>query len=125
MASAPAQRARWQAALACGGAGWLSWRTHSPFAFFLLGVMVALLACACFAPQRYAPVQRGLDRAVAALLAALSWVVLAAIYFGVFMPLRAARAVVGQSWLPLRQKRASSFFTPLPPRAPGRFDRQF
>jgi hypothetical protein len=125
MASAPAQRARWQAALACGGALWWWWRTRHPVALLLLAVAAVLFAAACVAPQRYAPVQRGLDRVVEALLAGLSWGVLALVYFGLFLPLRAVRAALGQSWLPRRGHGGTSFFTPLPPHSSGQFDRQF
>jgi hypothetical protein len=127
MASGSLARARWQAALACGGAALLAWRTPAPAVFALVAATLLMLAGAIFVPQRYAPVQRALDRAVGAVLAALSWALLALIYFGVFTPLRFVRAIAGGSWLargPASVRTGSAFLT-LPPPALRRFDRQF
>jgi hypothetical protein len=127
MASASLTRARWQAALACGGATVLWWRTHAGAAMGLVAVTSIMLAGAWLAPRLYAPVQQALDRLLGTLLQALSWAILAVVYFGVFTPLRAVRAIMGGSWLTRnpRTDPETSSFSALPPSAIGRFDRQF
>jgi hypothetical protein len=122
----PPSRARWQTTAAFAGAALLGWRHPGAVTFGLAAVALALAALAWIAPDRYRPVQRLLDRATDALLAALTWVLLGLVYLGVFTPLRPIRRLLRRD--PLGGRRApagESYLTPLPPGATGRFDRQF
>jgi len=126
VAPASTSRARLQAALACGGALLLWWRIGGMLPAVFAIFLAALASLAWFAPARYAPVQRTLDRLMHALLAGLTWFVLGVVYFGVFTPLRAWRALMRRDPLQLRPApAASSYLQPLPSGAPRRFDRQF
>lgn len=126
MALTPATRARLQATLACAGAAFAWWRFGGiwPVALFAVLGLFALLAWA--SPRHYAPIQRGLDRVVNGFLAVVTWVVLGAVYFGLFTPWRLWRTLTKND--PLDRRRdptAASYLRPLPPAATGRYDRQF
>ncbi len=118
-------RARLQASLAVVGTlaiwGWRGGQVPAALA----GVAAALALIAWVSPPHYAPIQRGLDRVVHGVLAALTWVLLAFVYFLVFTPLRFFRDLTGRD--PLQRKSdpaRASYLAPLPP-GPSRFDRQF
>jgi hypothetical protein len=126
MAHSPAARARWQATLAGIGTLLLWWRIGGGWPAVAAGVAGALALLAWLSPAHYAPVQRVLDRMLHAVLAGLTWFLLAVIYFGIFMPLRGWRALTGTDPLQRRpDPAAKTYFRPLPPAAAGRFDRQF
>jgi hypothetical protein len=126
MAFAPIPRARWQATFAVAGA-WLLWWRVGGLPVIVLAVLASVFALlAWLAPARYAPVQRGIDRLAHGLLGGLSWLLLGLVYFGLFTPLRIWRRLTRHDPLHLRpDPTASSYLRPLPPAAPGRFDRQF
>lgn len=125
MPLAPANRARLHAALACAGTCVLWWRFPTPLTLALLLLAGAFAALAGLAPSVYAPVQRGFDALTHGLLVAVSWIALGFVYFGLFTPIRAWRALIGKDPLHLRQ--------PPPPdgsylrrsETAPRFDRQF
>jgi len=126
MALAPHRRARLQATAACAGTLFIWWRLGGVIPGVVAGVAGCFALLAWVSPPRYAPVQRGLDRVLHVLLTGLTWLLLALIYLGVFAPLRLWRALTGQD--PLRRRAdpaATTYLRPLPPAAPGRFDRQF
>ena len=126
MALAPHQRARLQATAAGAGTLLVWWRLGGIIPAAIAGLAGSLALLAWVSPSHYAPVQRALDRVLHALLAGLTWVLLAVIYLGVFAPLRAWRALTGRDPLQRRaDPAAASYLRPLPPPAPGRFDRQF
>lgn len=126
MALAPHQRARLQATAASAGTLILWWRLGGIIPAVIAGLAASLALLAWVSPPHYAPVQRALDRVLHALLAGLTWVLLAVIYLGVFTPLRLWRALTGHDPLQRRaDPAATSYLRPLPPAAPGRFDRQF
>lgn len=92
----------------------------------IAGLAAGLALLAWASPPHYAPVQRLLDRVLHTLLAGLTWLLLALIYLGVFTPLRLWRALSGHDPLHRRaDPTATTYLRPLPPAAPGRFDRQF
>jgi hypothetical protein len=91
----------------------------------LAGIATTLAVVAWIAPARYAPVQRALDRIIHLLLGAITWTLLALIYFLVFTPLRAVRALSRRDALArAADPAATSYLRPLAP-GPRRFDRQF
>ncbi len=123
---APSQRARLQATLAGTATLFLWWRIGGAAAAALASLAGGLALLAWLSPRHYAPVQRALDRMLHGMLAALTWLLLALIYLGVFVPLRLWRALTGQDPLHRRpDPAAATYLRPLPPPAPGRFDRQF
>lgn len=90
------------------------------------GATGSLALMAWISPPHFAPIQRALDRALHAVLAGLTWLLLGLIYLGLFTPLRAWRALVRRDALQLRRDpAATTYFRPLPPPPPGHFDRQF
>ena len=126
MARTPATRARWQATLAWAGTLVLWWRLGGLVPAVVAGLAGALALLAWLGPAHYAPVQRVLDRMVHIVLAGLTWLLLALVYFGIFLPLRGWRALTRTDPLQRRpDPAAQTYFRPLPPAAPGRFDRQF
>lgn len=126
MALSPVTRARWQASLAWGGTLVLWWRIGGILPAMAAGATGSLALLAWVSPPHFAPIQRGLDRMLHAMLTSLTWVLLALIYLGLFTPLRGWRALTRRDPLQLRSDpTASSYLQSLPPAAPGRFDRQF
>lgn len=126
MALAPATRARLQASVACAASLVLYWRRGGAVSLTLAAVLTALAAVAWLSPAHYRPVQRLLDRIVDGLLAGLTWVVLGAVYFGLFVPLRLGRALLGRDPLGLRRDPSTTtFLRPIAPRASTHFERQF
>ena len=125
MPRAPFTRARLQATAACAGTLVLwTWR-GGLLPATLAGIAAILALVAWVAPDRYAPVQRALDRLIHLLLTAITWTLLALVYFLVFTPLRAVRALSRRD--PLARApdpTATSYLQPLAP-GPRRFDRQF
>jgi len=118
-------RPRLQATLACAGTLALWYWRGGPVAAALAGLAAILALVAWVAPARYAPVQRGLDRVVHLVLAALTWTLLALVYLLVFTPWHAVRRLAGHDGLRRRpDPTAASYLQPLPP-GPRRFDRQF
>lgn len=125
MPLAPFTRARLQASAACVGTLAIWWWRGGTVPATLAGVAAALAVVAWVAPARYAPVQRALDRVIHLLLAAITWTLLGLVYFLVFTPLRAARALGRRDPLARQPEAAApSYLRPLPP-GPARFDRQF
>ncbi len=119
-------RARLQATLACAGTLLLWWRVGGTIPAVLAGVAGSLALLAWTNPPHYAPVQRVFDRVLHVLLAGLTWLLLAVIYFFLFTPLRLWRGLTGHD--PLQRHvdpAATTYLRPLPPAVPGRFDRQF
>lgn len=89
-----------------------------------VGVTGTFTALAWLAPALFAPIQRAIDAFIHGLVTAVSWVLLAVVYFGVFSPIRIWRTLAGTD--SLRRRRdpaATSYLEPAP--APSRFDRQF
>jgi hypothetical protein len=124
MPLAPASRARLQASLACIGTLTLwGWRGGViPATLATIAASLALLAWS--SPAHYAPVQRTLDRFVHLLLMSLTWLLLGLVYFLVFTPLRAFRALTGSDKLARSFDRTAATYLQVP-RPGGRFDRQF
>ena len=90
------------------------------------GATGSLALMAWVSPPHYAPIQRTLDRLLHALLAGLTWLILALIYLAVFTPMRGWRALTRRDPLQLRTNpAATTYLRPLPPATPDRFDRQF
>ncbi len=126
MAFAPPARARLQATAACAGTVFLWWRIGGVIPAVVAGLTGCLALLAWLSPPHYVPVQRILDRVLHLLQAGLTWLLLAVIYLGVFTPLRLWRALTGQDPLQRRPDPAAvTYLQPVPPAAPGRFDRQF
>lgn len=126
MALSPTARARLQATSALIGTLVLWWKIGGIGPAMAAGATGSLALMAWVSPPHFAPIQRGLDRLLHVVLAGLTWLLLAIIYFGVFTPLRAWRALTRRDALQLRRDpSASTYLNPLPPAAPGRFDRQF
>lgn len=126
MALSPVPRARLQATLAFGGTLVLWWRFGGVLPAMAAGATGSLALLAWVSPPHFAPIQRALDRVLHALLAGLTWFLLALIYLGVFTPLRGWRALTRRDALQLQSDpSATTYLRPLPPAAPGRFDRQF
>lgn len=125
MVLTPANRARLNATLACGGLLLLWWRVPGMVTGALATVAIVLAVLAYIAPRTYAPIQRGLDAGVRALLVAITWLALALVYFGAFVPLRLWWLVSRHDPLHRRPTPSiSTYFRPLS-LAPSRFDRQF
>ncbi|HEX2854093.1 MAG TPA: hypothetical protein VHO24_12715 [Opitutaceae bacterium] len=121
----PIVRGQLQATLAAIIASTLWWHFRSVTSASLAILLVTLALVAWFAPRLYVPVQRTLDRFARGVLAVFTWLVLGLIYFGVFTPVRLWRAVTRHDPLRLRISNQESYFQPLPPPGPRRFDRQF
>ncbi len=91
-----------------------------------LGLTALLAGLAWVSPTAYAPVHQLLERAGRGLAVAVSWILLAAAYAGLFVPLRLWRALTGRDQLGLRPDvRAETYLRPLPRPRPGRFERMF
>lgn len=119
-------RARLQATLALTGMLVLWWKIGGIGPAMAAGAMGSLALMAWVSPPHYAPIQRALDRVLHALLAGLTWFLLAIIYFGIFTPMRGWRALTRRDALQLRpDPAATTYLTPLPPARAERFDRQF
>ena len=104
----------------------LWWRNGGILPAMAAGAAGSLALLAWVSPPHFAPVQRSFDRILHMLLAGLTWLLLAAIYFIVFTPLRGWRQLSRRDPLQLgRDPAAATFLRPLPPAEPGRFDRQF
>jgi hypothetical protein len=126
MAFTPAARARLQASLAASGALVIWWWRGGNLPPILFGLLAVLAMLAWVAPRRYAPVQRALDRIVNGALAALTWLLLGMVYFGLFAPWRLWRAIIRKDPLDRRYDAgAATYLRAVPPGATGRFDRQF
>lgn len=126
MALSPVTRARLQATLALTGMLVLWWRIGGIGPAMAAGAAGSLALLAWVSPPHFAPIQRALDRVLHALLAGLTWLLLALIYFGIFTPLRGWRALTRRDALQLRaDPSAATYLRALPPAASGRFDRQF
>jgi hypothetical protein len=122
----PTQRARLQASAACVGGLVLWWRLGGRAPAVFAGFLASLALLAWVSPPHYAPIQRFLDRVLHLVLAGLTWILLALIYGGLFVPVRCWRALTGRDPLQRRpDPGAATYLRPLPPAAPGRFDRQF
>ena len=118
-------RARVQASLACLGTI-IIWRWRGgvgPAA--LAGLAATLALVAWVSPPHYAPVQRALDRGVQLILAALTWLILGAVWLLVFTPLRVFRVLTGNDPLQRTFDRAADSYLLPPTGRPSRFDRQF
>ena len=123
--SSPA-RARLQATLAWVGTLVLWVRLGGIFPAMLAGATGSLALLAWISPPHFAPIQRVLDHALHALLAGLTWGLLAVIYLGVFTPLRGWHALTRRDPLQLRpDPAATTYLRPLAPAHPDRFTRQF
>jgi hypothetical protein len=127
MALAPTTRARLQASLGFLCCLILAWRSENVATVVLAGAAAVLAATAWLAPPRYAPIQRVLDRAVHALLAGFTWLVLALVYFGLFTPLRLWRTFSRQDPLQLRRPKrpVATYLRPFAPAGARRFEHQF
>jgi drug/metabolite transporter (DMT)-like permease len=126
MALSPVSRARLQSTLAVAGT-LLFWWKHGGTIAAVIAVAAVLLALGAWvAPALYAPVQRGCDRVLKLLLAALTWVLLGLIYLTVFTPLHVWWKIRGRDPLQRRSDaQARTYLQPAPPAPAGRFDRQF
>jgi hypothetical protein len=90
------------------------------------GLLAALSLVAWVLPERYAPVQRGLDVFSRWIAVGFSWFVLGLIYFGLFTPLRWFGSLLGRDPLCLKTRDdATSYLQPLPPAATERFKREY
>jgi hypothetical protein len=117
---------RLQAMVACAGGLVLCWRFGGVFPATLAGVFTSLALLAWVSPARYMPVQRGFDFITKLLVSGFSWVMLGLVYFFVFTPLRVIGALVGCDPLGLKHSGGTkTYLRPVPPAAPGRFNRQF
>jgi hypothetical protein len=122
------KRACLQATAAWTGALIIWGRTNNGLAVAAVCLTTALVLMAWLTPVYYAPVQRTLDRILHAAMTAFTWLLLALIYFGIFMPFRWWQSIRGNDPLELRGERGSgraTFLHPLPTSHPVRFDRQF
>lgn len=126
MPLAPANRARWHALLACVGTLVLWWRFPGPATVSLLALALSLALLSWISPRSYAPVQRGFDAVIRALLATITWCLLGLVYFGLFTPLRLWRTLRRTDPLQLRrsQRQPATYLEPLA-RHRTNFDRQF
>jgi len=123
-------RMRFQATLACAGGLVLWWRLGGVVPAAFAGLLTSLALLAWVSPARYVPVQRGFDFVTRCLVSGFSWLMLGAVYFFVFTPLRMIGTLVGRDPLGSRRQRAgtadaTTYLRPLPPATPGRFNRQF
>jgi uncharacterized protein YggT (Ycf19 family) len=112
--------------LAFAGGLVLWWRFRNIYVGVLTGLLVVLALLAWVAPARHAPVQRFFDELTRLLVAGFSWLMLGALYFGLFTPLHWVGALMGRD--PLHQKpdrSAPTYLRELPPAPAGRFGRQF
>jgi hypothetical protein len=126
MALNPVTRARLQATFACAGTLVLLWWHGGARPAIAAGFTASLAAVAWVSPGHYAPVQRVFDRGIHLFMAVITWVVLAVLYLGVFMPVRLWRALTKHDPLQRRRDAAvNTYLQPLPPASPRRFDRQF
>jgi hypothetical protein len=126
MSLPPVSRARLQATLAAVIALGLWLWLRGLFATCVLLVAASIAVLAWLAPRAHAPVQRVLDRAAHGLAVGVSWALLAVVYVGMFVPMRAWRALTGHDPLGLRRDlRAESYLCALPPARPERFRRMY
>jgi hypothetical protein len=126
MTASPVSRARLQASLASVVTAALWWHFGGVGPAAIAGTMSLLALIAWLAPTAYAPVQRFFDRVTHALLTGFTWIALAVVYFGVFVPMRGFRALSGRDPLRLRPTpNATTYFQSLPREQLRRFDRQF
>ena len=120
------QRARLQATLACFGTLFIWWKFHGLNAAIIAALAGSLALLAWLSPAHYAPFQRLLDRILHVGLMALTWLVLAVLYLGLFTPIRFWRALTRND--PLQRHTdpgATTYLRPLSSAVPKRFDRQF
>jgi hypothetical protein len=112
-------------ALALAATARFRWPTR--WSLLALAVAAAMFGVALFLPRAWAPVQAALDLAIRAVLAGLTWLLLAAVFAAAFIPGRLLLAALRRD--PLRRAREpmrTSYWEPLPPsRGPERFRRQF
>ena len=114
-------------ALAAGAAAFAWRRWHGRGSLALLVLAAALLGLALAWPRAWAPVERALNRAARGLTAAVTWILLGAVFLVCFVPGRLLlvllrRDPLRRAWEPAR----SSYWEPLPPAGGAeRFRRQF
>jgi hypothetical protein len=125
MALASPVRSRLQASLASAATLALWWRRPGPPTATIAAIAAGLALVAWFFPRVYAPVQRGLDHLTHAIVAAVSWVILALVYFGLFAPLRAIRWMAGKPSLQMRRDPAAATYLAAVRAGPRSFERQF
>lgn len=119
-------RPRIQATIAAVLAAALWWWLRGAIAASVLGLALALAALAWVSPRAHAPVQRLLERLGHAFAVLVSWILLAAVYLGVFVPLRGWRTLSGRDPLLRRaDPGASSYLRPLPPARVKHFERMY
>ncbi len=126
MVLTPTRRARLQSTLAALGTLLLWWHTGTRAAAILATTAATLTLLAWLTPRLYAPVHQFLERVRHALLAGLTWIVLALLFVVLIIPIRLWRYITGTDPLHLQpDPDAKTFLEPLPPPRSDRFDRQF
>jgi len=119
-------RSRLQASLAFSGSILLCWRFRTPWTFVVVGIATTFALIAWLWPRQYLPIQRGFDFVTERLLAGLTWLILALVYFGLFAPIRLWRALRRNDPLELRMAPGpNSYLHAIRDLTPPRFDRQF
>lgn len=117
---------RLQATFAAAGGALLWWRIGGPVCASVFGFFSALAVIAWLLPRHFEPVQRVFDFLTHLLVAGASWVLLAAVYFGVFAPLRLWFCLRGKDLLQRRPSTgAQTNLSPLPGSVPEHFNRQY
>ncbi len=122
---------RWRAlggpalAVVVAAVGCYGWRR--PWNFALLALAAALLALALFWPRAWAPIEAALGRAGRGVGAAVTWVLLGAVFVICFVPGRLLLAVLHRDPLRRAWEPARSTYWETLPRAGSadRFRRQF
>jgi hypothetical protein len=119
-------RSRLQASCAFVGSIFLCWRFRAPWTFAIVAIATTFGLIAWLCPRHYLRIQRGFDFLTDRLLAGLTWLILALVYFGVFAPIRLWRALRRHDPLDLRMAPgANTYLHAVREMTPGRFDQQF
>jgi hypothetical protein len=113
------------AAVCFAGLGWMRW--HARWNVALLSAAALMLLLAMAAPRIWEPIQATVDRAVRALMAIVTWLLLGVVFIFCFVPGRLILLALRRD--PLRRApdpALGTYWEPMPgPRGAGRFRRQF
>jgi hypothetical protein len=116
---------RLQATGAAVGGALLLWRWGGYAFGILAGILAVFALCAWLAPERYRPIQRVFDFLTRVLVSAVSWFLLALVYFGIFTPAGLISGLFGWNPMHRRSGGAVTNLLPLSPQPPEHFKRQY